>query len=423
MRVVILNTMDRSGGAARAAHRLHRGLRALRVDSRMLVQLKTGNDAGVTGKSGKAATTLARLRLLADQLPVLPRRYKQRGVFAPALVPGSAWRVANRQEADIIHLHWITKAYLGIRDIPRLNAPLVWTLHDMWPMTGGCHYDQGCGRYTDGCGRCPVLGSDSDNDLSAYLLQRKHRAWRDLDLTIVSPTRWLAECARNSTLLHGFRTEVIPNGIDLERFRPIEKSRARDALSIDSGARVILFGAMGAIDDHRKGYSHLQAALHLLAAKRLEARLLIFGATRQKSAPVEGLPVQFVGRLHSDRDLACLYSAADVFVAPSMQDNLPNTVMEALACGTPCVAFRVGGIPEMIRHRYNGYLAEPGDSGELAAGIEWTLEDPQRWRILSEQARKTAEENYDLVAIANRHLELYGEILGCHEHAAGRRSG
>jgi len=420
MRVDLLNTMDRSGGAARAAHRLHQGLRAMQVDSRMLVQLRTGNDAGVTGNSGKTAATLARLRLLADQLPVLPRRRRQRGVFAPALIPGGAWRAANRQQADIIHLHWITKAFLGIADIPRLNAPLVWTLHDMWPMTGGCHYDLGCGRYTDACGRCPVLGSEHDNDLSARLLQRRQRAWRDLDLTIVSPSHWLAGCARNSTLLHGFRTEVIPNGIDLDCFRPVPKSEARAALSIDPDARIILFGAMGATADERKGYRRLRSALQILSGRRLQARLLVFGATRREPAPVDGLPVQFAGRLQSDRDLACLYSAADVFVAPSAQDNLPNTIMEALACGTPCVAFRVGGIPDMIRHRDNGYLAEPGDSGDLAAGIEWTLADPHRLHMLSLQARRSAEDNYDLTSIAGRYLALYREILG--HRARGTRA-
>jgi glycosyltransferase involved in cell wall biosynthesis len=414
MRVTLVNTMDRSGGAARAANRLHQGLRSIDVDSRMLVQVETGNDDGVTGGRGKTAKAMASIRLLVDQLPVIPHWRKAQGVFAPALLPGNAWRRANRQNADIIHLHWITKAFMGINDIPRLNAPIVWTLHDMWPLTGGCHYDMGCGRYSTGCGKCPVLGSNKTGDLSAQLLSRKRKAWQGLNLTIISPSKWLADCARRSEPLGDFRTEVIPNGIDLDHFRPLPKAEARAALSISPDRKVILFGAMSPTDDSRKGFSQLQTALHTLAEDNSAASLVIFRAPQPDTAPQAILPTQYIGKLESDQDLARLYSAADVFVAPSAQDNLPNTIMEALACGTPCVAFRVGGIPDMIHHESNGYLATPGDSQELARGIDWVLEDAQRWNRLSENARSTAEENYRLSDIAERHKTLYSEILDSH---------
>jgi glycosyltransferase involved in cell wall biosynthesis len=406
----MLNTMDRSGGAARAAARLHRGLRNLDVDSRMLVQVRTSEDNTVTGGSGKTAGASARMRLLLDQLPVMAHLHKQPGVFAPALLPGTAWRRANRLHADIIHLHWITKAFVAISDIPRFNAPLVWTLHDMWPFTGGCHYDMGCGRYTSGCGTCPLLGSRRSDDLSARLLRRKRRALEAANLTIVSPSTWLADCARGSELLHDVRIEVIPNGIDLERFRPVPKPEARAALSIRPDKKVILFGAMGPTDDRRKGYDYLQAALQTLARNGCTAELVIFGV-QQSSRPPCSLPTRYTGKLDNDHDLVRLYSAADVFVAPSAQDNLPNTIMEALACSTPCVAFRVGGIPDMIRHRQNGYLANPGDSNDLAAGIEWVLGDAQRRTELSDNACAMAVENYDLRTVAGRYKDLYVDIL------------
>lgn len=406
--------MDRSGGAARAANRLHRGLRSIDVDSRMLVQVKTGNDDSVIGNSGKTASTIASIRLLVDQLPVMPHWRKLQGVFAPALLPGNAWRRANRQNADIIHLHWITKAFMGINDIPRLNAPIVWTLHDMWPFTGGCHYDMECGRYITGCGKCPVLGSSSPDDLSAQLLSRKRKAWRELNLTIACPSKWLADCAQKSELLHDFRTEVIPNGIDLDRFRPSPKTEARMALSINPDKKIVLFGAMSPTDDSRKGFAQLQAALQILARKTIDVSLVIFGAPQPDTSPEDILPTQYTGKLESDQELAYLYSAANVFVAPSAQDNLPNTIMEALACGTPCVAFRVGGIPDMIDHKNNGYLAAPGDSADLARGIDWVLEDTHRWNQLSENARSTAVENYNLANIAGKYKNLYSEILGLH---------
>jgi glycosyltransferase involved in cell wall biosynthesis len=268
-----------------------------------------------------------------------------------------------------------------------------------------------CGRYTSGCGMCPVLGSGSSHDLSTRLLSRKRRAWKGLDLTIVSPSHWLADCARSSEVLRDFRTEVIPNGIDLDHFRPIPKPEARAALSISPDKKIILFGAMSPTDDRRKGFSRLQEALHILAAENSDAGVVVFGAPQPDPAPEGILPTQYIGKLDSDRDLACLYSAADVFVAPSAQDNLPNTIMEALACGTPCVAFRVGGIPDMIQHESNGYLANPGDSEALARGIDWVLNDPLRWNRLSESARSTAEENYRLADIAEKHKNLYSEIL------------
>lgn len=423
MRVAILNTMDRSGGAARAASRLNKGLLSLGIDSRMLVQVKTGHDEDVIGRHGRMARATAQLRLLADQLPVIPRWWKMQGVFAPALLPGNAWRRANAHNADIIHMHWVTKAFMAINDIPRLNAPIVWTLHDMWPFTGGCHYDMDCGRYTSGCGMCPVLGSDKIDDLSARLLSRKRRAWKGLDLTIISPSHWLANCARGSVLLRDFRTEVIPNGIDLDHFRPIPRPEARAALSINPDKKIILFGAMSPTDDRRKGFSRLQEALHILAAENTDAGVVVFGAPQPDPAPDSILPTQYIGKLDSDRDLACLYSAADVFVAPSEQDNLPNTIMEALACGTPCVAFRVGGIPDMIQHENNGYLATPGDSEALARGIDWVLKDPLRWNALSENARSTAEKNYRLTDIAEKHKNLYSEILDSHkQHGDGNKT-
>ncbi len=414
MRVVILNTMDRSGGAARAAHRLHQGLQSIDVDSRMLVQIKTGNDDSVIGNCGKMAMAFARGRLLVDQLPVILRRRKSQGIFAPALLPGNAWRRANRQNADIIHLHWITKAFMGINDIARLNAPIVWTLHDMWPFTGGCHYDMECGRYTTGCGSCPVLGSNKASDLSAKVLSRKHKAWHGLNLAIVSPSKWLADCAQKSKLLHNFRTEVIPNGINLDHFRPLPKAEARAALSINPDKKIILFGAMNPTDDSRKGFTQLKIVLQILAEGNSDASLVIFGAPQSDTTTEGILPTQNIGTLESDQDLARLYSAADVFVAPSVQDNLPNTIMEALACGTPCVAFRVGGIPDMIHHASNGYLANPGDSKDLARGINWVLEDAHRWNKLSENARSTAEENYNLADIAGKYKTLYNEILDSH---------
>ena len=405
--------MDSSGGAARAALRLHAGLRAIDVDSRVIVQHKTSNDDYIYGPRSRTAKLAAKARLLIDQLPVIPYWHQSNDVFAPGWLPGNAWRRANEHNPDIIHLHWITKAFIGIRDLPRLNAPIIWTLHDMWAFTGGCHYDHDCGRYHGACGRCPVLGSGYDNDLSRRIQSFKRRTWEGLEMTIVCPSRWLADCAHSSVLLGKQRIEVIPNGLDLQQFRPMNKASARKQLSIATDDRLILFGGMGPTTNARKGFAYLQAALQQLATAgwNKHSRVIVFGNPGRASPPLADFRVQYIQPLQRDEELASLYSAADVFVAPSLQDNLPNTVMEALACGTPCVAFNIGGMPDLIEHQASGYLATPRDGKSLAAGIAWVLEDTSRWQQLSHNARSFTRDHFDLPTISKRYRELYREIL------------
>lgn len=420
MRIVKLSTMDISGGAARAALRLHTGLRALHIDSRLVVQRKTLDQPAIEGPRGATAALTAKTRLLLDQLPVIPHWHRSGGVFAPGWLPGNAWRRANALNPDIVHLHWITKAFLGIRDLARLNAPIVWTLHDMWAFTGGCHYDLGCGRYRSHCGNCPVLGSSRAKDLACRMQAAKRRAWQTLDMTIICPSRWLADCARNSALLGRHRIEVIPNGIDLAQYRPHDRAAARRRLSLDSNDKLILFGAMDATSNERKGFGQLQAALQLLAETGWSRRasVVVFGKADRARPPPAGFRVHYIPPLHDDVQLAELYSCADVFVAPSLQDNLPNTIMEAMACGTPCVAFDNGGMPDMIQHEKNGYLATTRDADALAAGIAWVLEDPARNERLSRNARACCEQRFGLRDIANRHLELYRDVLASGRHTA-----
>jgi glycosyltransferase involved in cell wall biosynthesis len=296
--------------------------------------------------------------------------------------------------------------------LPQFGRPIVWTLHDMWPFTGGCHYDNECGRYSQSCGRCPVLGSERERDLSRLVWNRKRRAWSELEIRVIAPSRWLADCARRSSLFGRYRIEVVPNGLDLEVFRPIDRKSARELIGLPPDGRIILFGAHAATTDVRKGFSHLQEASFRLAdlGEPSAYRLVLLGATHSP-LPL-GLESHGLGILQDDVALALAYSAADVFVAPSLQDNLPNTVMEALACGTPCVAFDIGGMPDLIEHEHNGYLARPFDASDLANGIAWTLSDADRWQRLSLRAREKCEQEFEFTKVAARHVALYRDILG-----------
>ncbi len=414
MKPLLVNSNDLRGGAARAAYRLHRALRSISIESILLVQTKDGDDPTVVGPGTNFGRLLNPLRPVLDVLPILAYPKRTKATFYPGWLPDRSRGRVKDIAPDLVHLHWITGGFVNVRALRKYRLPLVWTLHDMWAFTGGCHYDDGCGRYLSRCGSCPVLGSNSSCDLSSLGFRRKARAYRDLPLTIVTPSRWLGERARSSPLLAGFPVSVIPNAIDTNCFRPIAKDAARDLLGLPVDRKLILFGAAHGADEPRKGFSHLQTALRLLAKRSVASQYtaVIFGASAPERPPDLGMPCTYVGSLNDDVSLAALYAAADVFVAPSIQENLSNTVMEALACGTPCVAFDIGGMPDMIEHRRNGFLARPFDAVDLAEGLNWVMAEEARRRALGARAREKAVEEFEMSKVAYRHAELYRIILG-----------
>lgn len=414
-RILSLSTRDLEGGAARAAYRLHQGLREAGVEARLLVRQRDSDDPSVVWR-GQSAWVKAYdlLEPWADRWRLLRYPRRRRDPWSVNGLPGLGLRrVAERFGADLVHLHWVGDGYLSPARLTAWKVPLVWTLHDMWPFTGGCHYADGCGRYQSGCGHCPSLRSGRLADLSRWTWRRKARHWAGLDLTLVCPSRWMAECARRSVLFRDRPIEVIPNGLDCQRFRPLDRSFCKRLLGFSAETRLLLFGAMAATSDRKKGFAYLAPALRRFAATpgARGCELLIFGASRPADAVDFGLPDHYLGRLHDDLSLAVIYAAADLLIVPSTQDNLPNTVMEAMACGTPVVAFAIGGIPDLIDHRSNGFLVSAFDTAELAEGLAWVLADAGRWRALSAAARHKVERNYALPAIVARHLALYERIL------------
>ncbi|HWH49452.1 MAG TPA: glycosyltransferase family 4 protein [Burkholderiales bacterium] len=418
MKPLLVNSTDLRGGAARAAYRLHRALRAVSIESNLLVQTKEGDDPTVVGPGTNLGRLLNPLRPILDLLPILAYPKRTKGTFYPGWLPDRSRKRVKDLMPDLVHLHWIAGGFVNVRALRKYRLPLVWTLHDMWAFTGGCHYDDGCGRYMSTCGSCPVLGSKSGFDLSSLNFRRKAHAYIDLPLTIVTPSRWLGELARNSRLLGGFPLSVIPNAIDTDCFRPLAKDAARNLLGLPDRRKLILFGAAHGGSEPRKGFSHLQAALRTLAEGGGAAQFtaVIFGASPSTESLNSGIECIHAGNLRDDVSLAALYAAADVYVAPSTQENLSNTVMEALACGTPCIAFDIGGMADMIEHHRNGYLARPFDAVDLAAGILWILGDDQRRMELSSRARQKVLAEFAMPVVARRHVELYQRILESVQH-------
>lgn len=413
MNILLASSHDIDGGAARAAYRLHQGLQQIGISSRMIVQSKTSGDTSIVAPRTQLEQGIAKARLSLDALPLKRYRQRQATTFSVQWLPDRFAAQVQQLNPDLVNLHWVNDAFVQIESIAKLKQPIVWTLHDMWAFTGGCHYTQACDRFTQACGSCPQLKSQKDRDLSRSVWQRKAKAWQSENLTIVALSQWIANAARSSSLFRQSRIEVIPNGLDTTRYRPLNQAFAREALGLPPDKPLALFGAMAATSDARKGFHLLQPALQRLARSGWNdtLELVVFGAERPQHPPEFGLKVHYLGTFRDDLSLALLYSAADVFVLPSIQENLANTVMEAMACGTPCIAFKIGGMPDLIEHQATGYLAQPYEIDDLARGIAWTLELVDRRHQLSSRCREKVEQEFTQARQADRYRSLFEEVL------------
>lgn len=406
---LIVNTMDIDGGAARAAYRLHQGLKQLNIDSTMLVGNKTSDDITVLGTNNKLGKAWIKIAAALDSLPLKTYSTSNNLMFSLQWLPDQLEGKVVEINPDVIHLHWINNGYMQIETLGKLKKPIVWTLHDMWAFTGGCHYSDDCDQYTMSCGACPQLGSHRKGDITQWIWQRKAKAWSNLNLTIVTPSRWLADCAKKSLLFHNLRIEVIPNGLNTQVYKPMDKIMARKWLNLPLDKHLILFGAINPTANKRKGFHLLKPAIQNLSQEHNSnnIELVIFGASQPLEVPNFGFKTHYLGRLHDDIGLALVYSAADVMIVPSIQEAFGQTASESLACGTPVVAFDITGLKDIIDHQHNGYLAKPFDVDDLAQGIAWVLEDKERLINLSNNAREKVERNFSLEVQANNYLSIY----------------
>jgi glycosyltransferase involved in cell wall biosynthesis len=413
MKLLILNSFDADGGAAIATHRLHTGLRSAGVNSTLLVQVKNSADYSVIGALGKWQKLFSLIRSRVDILFQRIYRKRQNVIFSTAWFPERIAAKTAELNPDIVHLFWVNSGFLRIETLARLGKPVVWTLHDMWPFTGGCHYDDGCGKFRQECGNCPSLNSGRERDLSRFIFERKRKSWADLPIVVVATSRWIGDMARASALFRRYRIEIIPNGIDTNRYKPADKMLARDVYSLPRDKRLVLFSAFSASSDRRKGGHILDMAIKSMVKSEWGAstELIIVGASKPLNTPDFGMRVHYMGHMRDEISQVLLYSAVDVLVAPSMQENLSNAVMESLSCGTPVVAFDIGGMPDMIDHQMNGYLAKPFDPDDLAAGIVWAIEDKARRDSLSLQARQSVVRKFAMETVSEQYLKLYQSLL------------
>lgn len=418
MKIVHLNTYDGNGGAGRACLRLSDALNANGVDSKVLVYYKFGDNPKITNlSSGFLAKLWAIFNIMAERYLA---KIFVKAVKTPFSLQWFGKSVIDRKElkeADIIHLHWVNHGFLSpkfLAELDLLDKPIVWTFHDSNAFTGGCHVRYSCENFHKQCGNCPLLKFNGKDDISHKNWLRKQKAYSELNFHIVAPSSWMAKSVKESSLLGMRNVDVIPNTIEIDVFKPYVKAEAKKILKIPANHFVIMSGFMPSKNDKHKGTQYLIEALNELAARpeipNEQIELVIFGNKDTKDMPVFPFKSTFLGTINKDDHLAKCYAAADVFVLPSLEDNLPNTVMESLACATPVVAFKTGGIPDMVKHLENGYLADYQSATDLADGIEWLFLHDDKESVQKE-ARRTILNHFAPTVVATKHEELYQTLI------------
>lgn len=423
MKILLINTFDNYGGAALACKRLLKALnQTADVEAKLLVQVKKTEDDTVFGlANGYFSKKKAFFRFALERLGFYwyEKNKSVRFAFSPANVGVDISSHPLVLEADILHLHWTNFGFLSLNSLEkliRLGKPIVWTLHDMWTFTGGCHYVGDCLNYQSKCGNCQFLKNPQPKDWSYQIFQQKFQLFYHSNIQLVACSRWLADKANQSALLKRstnsqkkFIIRAIPNPIDISIFKPIDKTVARQHFQLPKDKFLLLFGAMN-LNDTRKGFQYLKEALQILAKKNpsihQKIELLVFGKSDINTFVDIPFEVNNLGFLSNQTALINAYNAADVFVLPSLEDNLPNTVTEALACGTPAIAFDTGGLPEMIDHQQNGYLAEYKSAEDLAKGIAFIFQY-QNQTELQANARNKAVSYFSEARIVNLYKEVY----------------
>lgn len=415
MNILLINTSDKLGGAAVACSRLRDALRKEDVDVNMLVAHKETEDSTVYTVSSK---WINKFYFLWERLCIFYKTgFRKDTLFQIdiANVGTNITKLDVFKQADIVHLHWWNQGTLSLNcllKIVRSNKPIVWTMHDMWPFTGICHYADNCLAYHQLCHDCPILFNRSgSHDLSYSIFNKKQRIYREGNIAFVGCSNWIASHARKSALIDEKMVFSIPNPIDIVRFSPADKKTIRKQLNLSLKKKYILFGAVNS-KDPRKGLDYMLEVSNLLSKKdAVDYHFLLIGKSSEEIKKQLALPATVLPFTTDQKQMSTYYQAADIFVIPSLQENLPNMIMEAMACATPCVGFEVGGIPEMIQHQSTGYVANFKDIKDLAAGIVYCLSNDERLNQLSTASRQWVENNYAESKVANRFLSLYKQLI------------
>lgn len=416
MKVTIISTYETHGGGSIAAKRLSLALnKTSEVEAKLLVDLAQTKDPQVTEVANtKWKKRWRKFHFILERVLFIPFELskKERYSFSTAYFGTDISKHPLVQEADVLHLHWVNQNFLShknIRQLIELGKPMVITMHDVWYFTGGCHYTRECDHFTKNCGNCILIKHAGESDLSRKAWKIKHDMYSDR-MKFVACSNWLADLAKTSSLLKLEQVSCIPNPIDRSVFNQKDKQLSRKVFSLPEDKILILYVAVK-VDNERKGYHYLSAALKKIyesdSALKKDIEIIVMGGVDDPSLVNFYFPTHFLGRLSNVDAIVSCYNAADLFIAPSLEDNLPNTIVESISCGTPVVAFNIGGIPDIIEHKYNGYLAAYKDESDLVNGIEWVLAQPD----ISEKCLEKAEKTFSEDVVSPQFIDLYRSIL------------
>ena len=395
MKVLILSTYATAGGAAIAASRLKEALQKNGVETSMAVSCK----GWIRGKTW--AFVKERLAIL------LANRGRRDNLYAIdiALTGEDVTKLKEYKEADVIHLHWVNQGFLSFNILQKIvnsGKRIVWTMHDAWTTTGICHLTLGCEAYQAQCGNCKYLTHPHPNDLSHTVWEKKRRLYARHNITFVTCSRWLKAEALKSSLLAQQDVRCVPNPIDTARYAPHDKTACRDALHLPTDKKLLLFVAQS-VNNPNKGMTYLADAIQRIRDNSI-ALVMLGGRDNGIKDLIPDTEVYALGYIRDAETICKVYSAADAFVLPSLSENLPNTIMEAMSCGTPCVGFDIGGIPEMIDHKQNGYVARYRDTADLAQGLIDTLNNNAAY---STHCREKVVREYSENAVAEKYINIY----------------
>ena len=415
MHVVFLSTNQTKGGAAIATNRYFDAYRSIgKRASYATPHVQKAGDGIVDLKHSFLKRKFVKYLIKGEKKKTLRRKIPGEGYWSVSKTPRFHQKKIEKLKPDLLCLNWVNDDFLSVREIGRFKAPIVWVFHDLWAVTGGCHYPGDCPGFQTGCGNCPKLKYAHNQDWSRHLWIRKYKNWADKNITILCPSNWMAQQVKKSKLFGNNRIEVCPYSIELDIFKPMDNQGLRASLGIKPHQKILLFGAVNSMHDTRKGGHLLVEAL-----KKLENRVpaddlvfLVFGA--KESPALESVPYRVVnlGFIGEKEELAKYYSASTAFVLPSLEDNLPNTVLESLGCGTPVVAFNIGGISDMIDNHSNGFLIDRIDTSLLADSLEEIVKMPdEKYHKMQAAARKKIEDDYSPHVVGKKLNEIFQSIL------------
>jgi len=417
MNIVMVNDKAFSGGAGRAGYRLFQNMKKnFDLNVKMLVRKKDINDYDIT------SILENNIKKYEHKVKFLLSKNLQRFHLKPKIPKYSIGKFGLRidkedivQNSDLIHLHWINNNFMSLNSLKKLQGlkkPIVWTLHDMWPFTGGCHYSYNCEKYENKCGLCKFVKKMKEKDISRINIIKKKKIFDELNLTIVTCSNWLRKCAKSSFVLKNKNIMTIHNTINSNIYKPFNKKSAKNILNLPLNKKIISFGAMTPFTEKRKGFDYLLKVINLLEKKynRDDIEFLIFGDKHKNDIIKTKFKVNYTGYLRDDYSLSLVYNASDLFLFPSLEDNLPNMVLESLACGVPVIGFDIGGIPDMVEHKINGYLAKYKSIKDLFNGIEWYFSIQNKKKIKL-NARKIVLKKFNQQLIGNKYYNLYQDLI------------